>query len=101
MRLIPSEQTLLAYLHSSQIYRRNKFVLVTESPCGESEGLVLLLGSVSNFNCECLLSPYLRMFLKNTYICVYSIFIYLLLLVLGGMFVVCFVSGFFCRGHAG
>lgn len=52
--------TLFAYWHSSQIYRRNELVLVTESPCGESDGLVLLLGFASNFNFEYLLSPCVR-----------------------------------------
>lgn len=96
-----SEQTLLVYWHSSQIYRRIRFVLVTESPCGESDGLVLLLGSASNFICEYLLSPYVRIVIIHIYIyvCVY-IFIYLLLLLFFGGVHGLFWSGVFCRGHA-
>lgn len=113
---------LLAHWHSSQIYTKSKFVLVTESPCGESDGLVLLLGSPSNFTCEYLLSPYVRMviiyifiyfyiflYLYIFYICIFLYFyicfidfykfIYLLLLFFAGLFMVSFVLGFFCRGH--
>lgn len=79
------------YWHSSQIYRRNEFVLVTESTCGESDGLVLLLGSASNFNCEYLLSPYVRMVI--IYVCMY-IYIFVVAVFLQ-VFMVCFVSEFF------
>lgn len=86
---------LLAYCHSSQIYRRNKFVLVTESPGGESDGLVLLLGSASNFNCEYLLSPYVRM------VIIYIHIHLLLLLFSGGVRGLFCFGDFFCRGHTG
>lgn len=53
-------QTLLAYQQFSQLYRR-KGGLVTESLCWKSS--VLIPGSASDFNCEYLMSPCVRVYL--------------------------------------
>lgn len=56
-------RTLLAYQQFSQLYRRKKGGLVTESLCWKSSGIVLIPGSASDFNCEYLMSPYVRVYL--------------------------------------